>query len=211
MKKKLSAVIACLLLSACAEHFVDYQAYLDRRGVVAPATAGFQHCHGYGCQFIADVTLDEAEWKDIEKSFKPKPKNAEKERQALARAIGVFETKVGAITGTHVDHSGTFEKMGHYQLDCVDESTNSTVYLALLEQKGLMRFHSTQAPTVRLPFQTGRWPHQTAVIVEKENGALFAVDSWFHGNGFSAEIMPLNVWKDGWNPAQRHDSLEKVK
>jgi hypothetical protein len=87
------------------------------------------------------------------------------------------------------------------QHDCVDESLNTTIYLTLLEQKGLLRHHNVEDPTVRLPIiHSGRWPHQTAVISEIETSKFYAVDSWFHDNGAKAEIVPLRKWKDGWKP-----------
>lgn len=131
----------------------------------------------------------------------------EAERERIKTAIGLFEQKVGAKTGTSVDIHGTFFKTGKYQLDCVDESTNTTVYLSLLQQKGLIRFHRVEGPSVRLPLiHAGRWPHQTAVITELNTSEFFAVDSWFHDNGAPAEIISLKEWKEGWKPNADSDS-----
>ena len=70
-----------------------------------------------------------------------------------------------------------------------------------MQQKGLLKFHTVQSPTVRLPIiHAGRWPHQTAVISQNKNGQFYAVDSWFQDNGSPAEIVRLETWKDGWKP-----------
>lgn len=209
MKRILPLLLVCITLAGCGAQFSDYHGYLAKKGVGDPAPEAFSHCHAYGCQKITDISLDKKQWKAIEKAFRPKPKNAQAERKAIAKAIGTFETTVGKIAGTDTDVYGTFVQTGRDQLDCVDESTNTTVYLALLEQKKLIRFHTTQAPTARLPLihYAGRWPHQTAVIAETATGAFFAVDSWFHNNGANAEIVPLEAWKDGWKPKERHGSF----
>lgn len=87
------------------------------------------------------------------------------------------------------------------QHDCVDESLNTTIYLTLLERKGLLKFHSVGTPTVRLPLiHAGRWPHQTATMIDTQSQIPYAVDSWFHDNGFPAEIIALEKWKKGWKP-----------
>jgi hypothetical protein len=198
-------LFASLLMMGCAGggQSGDYAAYLKGKGLQPTTLEKFSHCRAYGCQKIDTVSLNKQEWRAIEKAFKPKPKNAEAERQRISKAIGVFETKVGAITGTEEDVGNTFSEFGPHQLDCVDESTNTTVYLALLQEKGLLKFHEVSAPTSRVPFvhYAGTWPHQTAVILEKNRrDGFYAVDSWFHDNGIPAEIVPLKEWKSGWRP-----------
>lgn len=207
--KKALLLTGAMLLGACSSQPGTYQDYLAGRGLGEQSPELFQQCHAYGCKVVDQVALSPKQWKTIEKTFRPKPTSAHAERKALAKAIGAFETEVGPMTGTDTDVYGTFVQMGRDQLDCVDESTNTTIYLSLLEEKGLMRFHETLGPTSRLPLihYAGRWPHQTAVIREKGSGALFAVDSWFHNNGAPAEVVPLQDWKDGWKPAERHGSF----
>lgn len=193
--------LLALLLTACTVH-TGYEGYLERRGITAAQTPErYDHCHGYGCKHISSVTLVMEDWRKIKTVMTP-TQSPGKERINLAKAIGLFEKISGAQTGTHVDIRGTFKKLGNKQLDCVDESTNTTIYLMLLEQKGLLRHHYILPPDVRVPLiHAGRWPHQTAVIAEKETGERFAVDSWFHDNGAAAEVIPLKQWKEGWKPA----------
>jgi len=207
--KRFIYLTALLTMTGCASPQASHIQYLQNKGVNTQQSAqSFQHCHGYGCKFIADVNLNESDWQDIGKSFTPKPQTPERERDAIKQAIALFEQKVGAQTGTDIDQQGTFKKMGSHQLDCVDESTNTTVYLSLLEQQGLLRFHKTEAPTARLPIiHAGRWPHQSAVISEIQTSAFFVVDSWFHDNGRPPEIVTLKQWKEGWKPQADDDKV----
>lgn len=188
---------------ACADSAAGPESYLARKGLSLPDKTFVQHCHGYGCKTIDRIELSKADWKHLGKVFKPKARDAQAERAKIAEAIGLWERKVGALNGTDEDIHGTFMKLGANQLDCVDESTNTTIYMLAMKEEGLIRFHDILAPTARMPIiHAGRWPHQTAVIREGENGALYAVDSWFHDNGAAAEIVPLEVWKSGWKPEQ---------
>jgi len=205
--KRLLPLLSLIALSACASGDTTYQHYLTGKGLESQLPERFQHCHGYGCKYFTPVAFTQDDWSEIETLFRPAPQTPQSERTQLKTAIGLFEQKVGAQTGTHVDYHGTFLKTGKYQLDCVDESTNTTVYLSLLQQKGLMRFHRVEGPSVRLPLiHAGRWPHQTAVITQLDTQEFFAVDSWFHDNGAPAEIVPLKTWKEGWKPNQGSDS-----
>ena len=130
---------------------------------------GFDHCKGYGCRLIDHVKLDKKAWRKIDKHFRKKPKNAAQERERLEPVIGEFERIVGPITNTHTDVKDTFYKLGDDQLDCVDESVNTTTYLLLLQERGHIKFHDVEAPTSR-PILLGgnRWWHQSAVIRDKE-------------------------------------------
>ena len=44
------------------------------------------------------------------------------------------------------------------------------------------------------------FPHNTAVLLEKDSNRIFAVDAYFHANGQPPEIVPLAVWLDGYDP-----------
>ncbi len=196
---------ALCFLTGCSglHHNTDYSSYLARKGVTKIEPARFQHCRGYGCRLIDDdLILGEPDWQALEALFSPPATDAAQERAQIAAAIGLFEQAVGAKTGSEADRRGTYHKLGDDQHDCVDESVNTTIYLALLDRKGWLAHHTPGAPTARLPlFGGGLGPHQTAVIIERETGESFAVDSWFHDNGHPAMIAPLAHWYRGWRPA----------
>jgi hypothetical protein len=206
MRRKALQLIGIIFLSACSSTPQNAQTYLDSKSLGTPSAKSFKHCHAYGCKAVMDIELTDTEWKSIGRAFKPAPKTAEAEREDIKTAIGKFEKIIGPITRTQTDQAGTFRKLGNDQLDCVDESTNTTTYLMVMAEKGLIKFHEVNGPTMRLPIiHAGRWPHQTAVIRETATGELFAVDSWFHDNGENAEIVPLKAWKDGWKPENTGD------
>jgi len=165
-----------------------------------PVLNGFDVCAGGGCADIKHVSLNDEEWQTITVIFSRAgtPANAEQERSLIALAIGAFEKIIGAKTGTSADLGGTFHSI-QGQLDCNDEAINSTTYMRLMRQNGLIHLHEIEDMRTRNFFFSG-WPHTTAVIHELATGERYAVDSWFYDNGFPATIVPFALWKSGYIP-----------
>ncbi|MCP3866933.1 MAG: hypothetical protein GY703_02315 [Gammaproteobacteria bacterium] len=84
-------------------------------------------------------------------------------------------------------------------MDCIDESTNTTNYLAMMQKDRLLKWHRLEDRSTRGFFIFGM-PHTTAVINDRSTGLMWAVDSWFHDNGVPPEILPLDQWRGGWEP-----------
>lgn len=202
MKNTIFSACCAILLMGCANQlYPSFDQYFDAKRLPPVTQDDFPHCQDYGCRTYKNVILNSHDWKRIEKAFGGKAKNAKEEREKTALTVGTFERIVGPMTKTDGDIAGTFGKTGHGQLDCVDESTNTTIYLMLLKQRGLLRFHEIEQPQVRYPIISGRgWMHQTAVLAEKETGTQYAVDSWFEDGGYPAYVVPLEAWRNGWHP-----------
>lgn len=116
------------------------------------------------------------------------------ERRAVGGAIGRMERIAGEQTITWMDKAcnGNGGPTEQGQMDCIDESTNTDVYLRLFEQRGLLRFHRVLRPVWRAPHVIDT--HRTAVIEDIADGRRYAVDSWYLDNGFPAYIQPLEDW-----------------
>lgn len=169
-----------------------------------PEPARMSVCHGNGCLALSTVELTPMQWQQLVALFHPLPGSAAAERETLRHAIGTMERFVGALTGTWQDKGGTFNGGGG-QMDCIDESINTSLYLTLLQKYGLMRHHRVADRATRGWF-IGGWPHTTAVIEETTTASgingrrLWAVDSWFLDNGEPPFILPIELWKSGWDP-----------
>lgn len=214
--KYLVLVVLPILLSACVGP-QDPVTYLNNWNVHNYSSKGFDHCKGYGCRLIDHVQLDKKSWRTIDSHFRRTPKNAKEERARLKPVIGAFERIVGPITGTDTDVRDTFYKLGDDQLDCVDESVNTTTYLLMLQERGHIKFHEIEQPTARPILLAGnRWPHQAAVIRDKETQARYVVDSWFEDSGADAYVVPVKEWRHGWSPRKarekkaREEALENA-
>ncbi len=194
-------ILLSLLLCGCTSTPQDYKNVLTQWKIENYTSEGFDHCKGYGCRLMDHVIFDAHAWTQIDQIFIPPSENAREEQQRIGYSIGLFERIVGPITGTETDVHGTFYALGDDQLDCVDESINTTIYLALLKERGHLMFHDLNAPTARPPFLSGNpWWHQAAVIRETETQTGYVVDSWFEDNGAPAHIVPLKEWMHRWFP-----------
>ncbi len=157
-------------------------------------------CHAYGCQMQTPVKFGKPQLDEIAALMR-KTKKADtphEERRAIAYAIGWMERYTGEITGTAADRPGMeFNGPGDpTQQDCVDEATNTTSYLLILQQNSLLKHH-----TVGRPFSKGNillgvsnWPHWTAVLWEKPNNQKWAVDSWIYANGENPVVVEAEKW-----------------
>ncbi|GAB6042313.1 hypothetical protein [Endothiovibrio diazotrophicus] len=154
-------------------------------------------CYGAGCVKTAALPLDEAQWRQVAKLFEPYPESAAEERVRIARAIATLERLSGELSGvTHLDRGGNSVGAGQPgQLDCRDESINTTTYLRILKREGLLYHHNVLERRMR-EHVAGIGAHWTAVLEERESGARFAVDSWFRDNGEEPIIIPLQQWLD---------------
>ena len=169
--------------------------------IVDPDPALFNICHGHGCANLAWVKLSPEQWQQVRLVFAKPADTAAEERAQIGAGIARLEKIVGPMTGTAGDKGGNLEGLGLYgQMDCIDESTNTTIYLRMLQKYGLMRWHSVADRATRWSLLT--WPHTTAVIRERDSLARWAVDSWFLDNGEPPFILPLDTWRRGWRPPE---------
>ena len=185
-----------IALNARADVFVRADIITD------PDPANFNICHDNGCASLTWVKLDAAQWATVRAVFAPPAATPAEEREQIRRAIALLESIVGPMTGTAHDKGGTWQGFGQAgQMDCIDESINTTIYLTMLQKYGLLRWHNVEDRSTR--WSLFRWPHTTAVIEERASGRKWAVDSWFLDNGKPPFVLPLEIWKDGWVPAKR--------
>jgi hypothetical protein len=169
-----------------------------------PRPSRFVVCHEHGCQKKTEVSLSDSEWSQVRSLMSPPARSAEEERARIARATGMLEALVGGRTGTSRDVGGTFGGLGRGagQLDCEDEAANTTQYLIMMSEDGLLKFHRPIGRQWRGNFLNG-WPHTTAVIAETASGKEWAIDSWFGDNGQPAHVVEAERWRAGWWPPDK--------
>jgi hypothetical protein len=175
------------------EHFSTF-------GVTAPSGNIVHVCHAYGCQQTTKFRFTAADIAEIS-ALMAKTRLADtafEERRAVAYAVGWIERRVGAAIGTSSDRAGMdFAASGDpTQQDCVDESTNTTAYLMVLQHNGLLRHHTVGTPFAKDQLWRGvaGWTHWTAVLHETAGGQRWAVDSWIYANGENPAIVEVDNW-----------------
>ena len=155
-------------------------------------------CYNYSCAATANIKISGKELIQIRPLFK-QLSDAESERDAISKAIGMLAYFSGTQSPTYLDKGGNVNDDGvDGRMDCIDHSTNTTTYLNLLQDKGFLKFHHVLPRIKRAPLFFDE--HWAAVIEDIETKERFAVDSWFFDNGHPAVIFELDKWKSGATP-----------
>ena len=195
------SVMLGVLLAACThprtgpvgQHYVDF--------TTRPPHGNTVHvCHAYGCKMQTRFRFTDADIAELGQIM-TKTRKADtpaEERRAVAYAIGWIETRVGKAIGTDKDRPGMdFTASGDpTQQDCVDEATNTTSYLLVLQHNKLLRHHTVGTPFSKENLLRGvaGWPHWTAVLKENASPQNWAVDSWIYANGENPAVVEVEKW-----------------
>lgn len=174
-------------------HFQEFQTRPPRGNTVYV-------CHAYGCQKQSPVAFGPEQIKAIAEVMRKTKKadNAAEERRAVAYAVSWMERHSGEVVGTKTDRPGMdFDGSGDpTQQDCVDEATNTTSYMLIMQSNGLLKHHTVGRPFSRGNILLGisNWPHWTGVLWETGNKQKWAVDSWIYVNGENPAVVEAEKW-----------------
>jgi hypothetical protein len=173
------------------------QSWYGDQGFVAPDGIRIVACHGYGCARRMPVSLDVALLGRMGAILKGGRGSPEAERRALRAAVAAYTAYLAASFGGKPDEPRSPPGMSGMQgqMDCVDEATNVTSLLLVLQDQGLLAHHRVERPQSRGLFIDGRYPHVTAIVAERRNGREWAVDPWSRAPGQAADILPLERWQ----------------
>lgn len=189
----MSLVIICLSLNLFAEDDggIGWEKPDEPIPPVILSPYNFQVCFDYHCKNQQMVTITKSDWDKII-SHIGQASSEEQERRQIAAAIAEWERIVGDLVGTSADLGGNSPGSGMPgQMDCIDETTNVTTYLLLMEQQQLFKFHQAGQFEHR-GFFAGHW---SASIISTVNGDIWAVDAWYKDNGQEPYIIPIERWR----------------
>ncbi|MFT5114008.1 MAG: hypothetical protein ACI8P9_003341 [Parasphingorhabdus sp.] len=179
---KLIAVMILFALTGVPGH-------ADEQSVQVPV------CYDFGCKSEPTIDILADDWREVSGWFSPAAKTPELERVQIKKAIGWMEVVVGRYTPTHRDTGLDLEQGGEFpgQLDCIDESLNTTTYLKLFESNGYLRHHRVVERAYRRAIFDQHWAGQVEEIISKRR---FVIDSWFQKNGILPYVQEYSQWKD---------------
>lgn len=150
-------------------------------------------CYNYSCNRTAHVRPSIEDWGRVVAPFKPAAHSPQEERQMIRRAIALLEQIAGEQTPTYRDRGrNPIVDAWPGQMDCIDESINTARYLELLQQRGLLRWHTVVERAYRAPFMLDQ--HWAGQIVELQTDKRYAVDSWHLDNGNPPYIQAISDW-----------------
>jgi hypothetical protein len=167
------------------------EAHFEQFSTKPPKADSVTVCHAYGCKAQTPFAFTPSDMAEISKLMTRirRDDSPAEERRAIAYAIAWMERRVAPTVGTASDRpSMDFLGSGdESQQDCVDEATNTTSYLLVLERHGLIQRHSLERPFAK--DDLSHWTHWAAVIREKESGERFAIDSSSGPNGENPTVQ----------------------
>lgn len=192
----ITILVAAVGLSACAaQSLSSHGDWYEARSASPPAGNRVYICHGYGCRFTTPVTFSRAELATITAPLQVALAGPGQERAALSLSVQAFEEIVGRRVGTSSDRGRTRIGGGDKsQMDCIDEATNTTSLLLMLQSRGVLKHHRIMHPVSRGFFLDGRYPHATAVLGETSGDEKWAIDSWPDDNGKPPVVQRLDKW-----------------
>ncbi|NMG44478.1 hypothetical protein GPA22_12140 [Aromatoleum toluvorans] len=151
-----AALIACLLCALPGAH----------------AAEAVEVCFNYGCASRVQVELADDGLAGVA-AVLAAAADAEAERGAIARAVGMMQRLAARETPIAADRGGNFlddDVAG--RMDCIDHSTTTTHFLELMAARGWLRFHRVLPAERRAPWLVLQ--HFSAVIEETDAPPLRA-------------------------------------
>ncbi len=188
-KAAIRALVSATLLMS-AHSVVPFTAQATSNNVI-------KVCSGYGCVISDTFTFTDADNTDLKVSMSNPDGTAAGERAAVALTIGLMERKARAKLRYRPDVRKAYIKNSSKrgQMDCVDESLNTTAYLKHLQALGLLKFHRPKKHYALRGFiLDGRYPHKSAVMTDA-SGTRWTVDSWYGDDGQPAQVMKHAEWR----------------
>ena len=172
--------------------------------VGALAVAGLAHadqvtiCYNYGCHARALVDYSEAQL-DALRQLLAAAGDAAAEREAISTVIGHMYAIAGEQTPVWRDKGGNYADGGENgQMDCIDHSTNTDIFIRLLQARGWIRFHEVLKPLMRTRFIVV--VHWAARIRDRGTQRAYVVDGWYFDNGHPAAVFAVEEWLAGKRP-----------
>ena len=199
--RRAGALLVAALLAGCAgQHVGQPLGWYRAQGGMPPSGDRIFVCHAFGCAVRTPVTITPADRAAAARIMRAGAGSPAAERKAIAEAIAWFERRVAKPVGSGGDVGGLdlWNAGVRGQMDCIDEATNTTSYLLLLQSWTLLRHHTVASPVARGFFLDGRYPHATAVVVDEQTGKPWAIDSWPKANGVKPDVMTLQRWFDSF-------------
>ncbi len=196
-------MLSAVLLAGCIGGFDVAHPNVLGNVQSAATWEGFGYCGGWGCSDPSGTSFTPTEWAEVVAVMTPAAPTPQAEREQVAQAVGLMERFIGPKTGYDRDLAGTGAGIFQPgQLDCYSEAANTSNFLHLLNNAGLLRHHQPADPIMRGLATSRSWrgTHATATMTETFSGVLFAMDSWFFASGHDAVFVEADTWANSWAP-----------
>jgi len=164
--------------------------------IFPPSANSMTVCYGFVCRRRHVFEVSPGDRRALTQIMASGRGNAAAERAAVQKAVVWFDRRLGPVIGTstriaRADFRSGDDKANY---DCWDTTRNTTSLLLLMQQWGLLKYHSVGDPHYRGNVLVLQTPHNTAVLVERATGAEWSVDMWTTAFAKPPEVMPIPEW-----------------
>jgi hypothetical protein len=161
-----------------------------------PSATSMTICYGFVCRRRQILDFTPGDKAALTKILAAGHASAAAERVAVAKAVVWFDHRVGPVIGTdkriaNADFRYFDDK---HNFDCWDTTRNTTSLLLVLQDWGLLKFHSVGDPHYRGNALVLQTPHNTAVLVDRAVHTEWVVDMWPRGYGQMPDVMTVEKW-----------------
>jgi hypothetical protein len=164
--------------------------------IYPPSATSMTVCYGFVCRRREILDFTPADRKALTQLLAAGKASAAAERAAVQKAVVWFDRRMGPLLGTNKRVAKAdfryFDDKHNY--DCWDTTRNTTSLLLVLQEWGLLKYHTVGDPHYRGNALVLQTPHNTAVLVDRATRVQWVVDMWPKGYLELPDVMPVEKW-----------------
>lgn len=164
--------------------------------IYPPSATSMTVCYGFVCRRREILDFSAADRKALTQILGAGKASAAAERAAVQKAVVWFDRRMGPVLGTDKRIAKAdfryFDDKHNY--DCWDTTRNTTSLLLILQEWGLLKYHTVGDPHYRGNALVLQTPHNTAVLLERATRVEWVVDMWTRGYAELPDVMPVEKW-----------------
>ena len=193
----IGVILAIAPLPASAAELSSAQAAIySSVSIYPPSASAMTVCYGFVCRRREMLNFTPADRSALTQILASGHGSAAAERAAAQRAVIWFDRRMGPIIGTNkrVANADVRSMDAAHNFDCWDTTRNTTSLLLVLQQWGLLKFHTVGDPHYRGNPLVMQLPHNTAVLIDRATKVEWVVDMWPRGYAQPPDVMTLAQW-----------------
>lgn len=161
-----------------------------------PSANGMTVCYGFVCRRREALDFTASDQKQLSRIMAAGKASAAAERAAVQKAVVWFDKRMGPVIGTttRVARADIRSRADANNYDCWDSTRNVSSLLLVLQEWGLLKYHTVGNPRYRGNILALQLPHNTAVLVENASRIEWSVDMWTTRYAQPPDVMLVEQW-----------------
>jgi hypothetical protein len=164
--------------------------------IFPPSANSMTVCYGFVCRRRDMLDFTPGDRNALTQILAAGRASAAAERAAVQKAVIWFDRRMGPVIGTdkRVAKADIRAFDDKHNYDCWDTTRNTTSLLLVLQEWGLLKYHTVGDPHYRGNALVLQTPHNTAVLVDRATRVQWVVDMWPKGYLELPDVMPVEKW-----------------